>query len=153
MYKYISPVEYVVGCMPLVSDHLTQGLQGRLPELGQGVHSSQVCMDDLEILRKKTKVNKQSRFKAGWSVLEQYTKNTSAHAHRPPSKVQAKSITVKCYKRWSEVSFDLKHTQPKIASFTSVHVLQSTQPIGQENIKSYRVQNCFVAGEVMENVR
>ena len=46
-----SPVEDVVGCVCLISDHGAERAEGGLPELGERLHPAKVSVDDLEILK------------------------------------------------------------------------------------------------------
>ena len=48
-YHFV-PVENVVGRVPLVSDHGAEGPEGGLPELGQGLHPTEVRVNHLQIL-------------------------------------------------------------------------------------------------------
>jgi len=51
------PVEDVVRRVPLVSDHVAEGPEGGLAQLGERLHRGEVCVDDLHVLKKKRKVS------------------------------------------------------------------------------------------------
>ena len=50
-YNCNLPIQDVVSIVPLISDHLTKWLKSRFPQLGQCIHSGQMNMDYLEVLK------------------------------------------------------------------------------------------------------